>query len=193
MTAANTLKTTSRMLTVGVGGGLTNVDSAKRLRTISGPKMSNQAGLDGKSINEVDAVAVPDFEQLANALKTIVTQLCRSSVTVTKWVSQQGAQSPLPGVIPNGFVKATTPQWPITLAPTVNGGGSFTWVTPSSGQMPVLTDSSTGAAQFQWKPNPIDRGSTAAISETEPGRLSGWIRWRVRLGLPRSEPEQAGR
>ena len=175
ISAANTVKPGSRILVVGVGNGLDSPDSAQRLRTISGPQMSNEAGLPGKTINNIDVVVVPQFDKLGDFLEGVVTELCAPSVTIQKWVSDPNAPTPPPG-IPAGYKPGS--GWDFTATPSVTGG-TFDWILPNTTPetSKTVTTDVDGNAQFQWEPNPSNllpphrsRRRTPAPSDYTPGR-----------------------
>ena len=64
----------------------------------------------------------------------------------------------------------------MTVTPTIVGGGTYRWIQPAGapvGPQTVVTDAN-GFSNFQWEPNPPDRRSTAAVTETvKPGFTAG--------------------
>ena len=76
----------SHILAVGVGAALSNAASLARLSAISGTDVvSNPASL---NLATTDVLAVSNFANLPTALRTIVNQLCKRSMAVTKSVDQ---------------------------------------------------------------------------------------------------------
>jgi uncharacterized repeat protein (TIGR01451 family) len=147
----------SHMFVVGVGAALQNAQSENRLRVISGDQKypSPQS-----SFGQADYTLVSNFSSLQASLRDIATQLCASSVTVTKEVDADG---------PGGQGYLPAPGWDFTGNVTTSGlnPSSYTWVQPtpppSTGPRTVTTGGD-GAATFQWNPS---AGLTSSITITE--------------------------
>jgi len=152
ITAANEVKTQgSHILAVGVGAALDNTTSRTRLTQISGPDVALSTA--AFNISTTDVLAVDDFSNLAAALRAIVTQLCQSSVTVTKQVDD-GA----------GYVNAGA-GWQFTGG--VASGDLESWIQPTgtgTGPRSASTDA-TSTATFQWKPSGVS--SSITLTETQ--------------------------
>ena len=161
--AANAVKSLgSRVLAIGVGAALQNQASVTRLTQVSGPVVARTiAGFD---IETTDVALIEDFDALADAMRTLVLELCSPSLTIRKFA--QTATS---------AVYAPAPGWDITVTPTVPGGG-FAWVLPpgATGASSTLSTDVNGFAQFQWEPSPATLSSAAFVSEAlEPGFVAG--------------------
>ena len=156
--AANALKESgSRMLTVGVGSALSNRASLDRLKAISGPRVYDSSQSSDFDINSYDVALVPNFAALGQSLRNVATELCSSSLTITK-----RAQTP------DSVSFDPSPGWEFTVNPTVPGG-TYVWTQPVSGGVAPgarsITTNVVGQAQFQWKPNgPLP--SEVSVSET---------------------------
>ncbi|HEY5879149.1 MAG TPA: LPXTG cell wall anchor domain-containing protein [Nakamurella sp.] len=152
--AANAVKTNgSRMLAVGVGSALNNSASQQRLTQISGPDIaSTVADFD---IETTDVALVKNYSDLAQAIRTVVLDLCSPSLTIQKLAQTAGNADYRPAQ-----------GWSFTTTPTVTPPG-FDWVLPDTApatSKTVLTDSN-GYAQFQWEPQAEAATSTALVSE----------------------------
>ena len=159
---ANAIKTgagRARILAVGVGAAVTQPASVQRLTQIAGPQVVRDAS-GVTSLNQIDVAVVPDFDDLAALLKSVVTELCSPSLAIRKFVQTPDA---------SGYQPA--PGWDITVTPTVPGG-TFNWVLPNTtpAASKTVTTDTDGFANFQWEPNPSTAASTATVSEAvEPG------------------------
>ncbi|WP_162564257.1 MULTISPECIES: vWA domain-containing protein [Microbacterium] len=163
VTSANVVKASgARVLALGVGEALQNSASVQRLTQVSGPEVvDDMADFD---VETTDVALVRDFDQLADAVRTLVLDLCSPSLTIRKLAqsADDAAYVPAEG-------------WDMTVTPTV-AGGSFDWVLPSGAAGPSSTVSTNadGFAQFQWEPDPGDALSDADVVETmEPDFLPG--------------------
>jgi uncharacterized repeat protein (TIGR01451 family) len=157
---ANLVKGTgARMLAVGVGAAVTQPASLGRLVQVSGPQVVRDASTI-TSLNQVDVAVVPDFEDLADLLRTVVTQLCSPSLTIRKFVQTAESTDYVPSA-----------GWDMTVEPTV-AGGTYTWIQPPPatplGPRTVATNAQ-GFANFQWEPNPPTLSSTATVTESVQG------------------------
>ena len=104
----------SHVLALGVGSAVTKPQSATRLTAVSGTDQIPPA-----SIETGDYTLVQNFGDLAAALAKLATELCQSSVTVTKLVDNLDGKGYQP--------KA---DWKFTTSVSVNTGTSD-WITPS--------------------------------------------------------------
>src|SRR5262249_4460229 len=73
----------SKMFVMGVGAAVTGAASAARLTAISGFDRYPQA-----DFGTADYTLISNFADLIDALKKVATEMCQSSVTVTKLVDQ---------------------------------------------------------------------------------------------------------
>ncbi len=155
----------SRVLAVGVGSGLSNSRSQDRLKAVSGPQLVTDADLGAiTSINDIDVAAVRNFGDLAQALRSIVLELCSPSLTVRKFTET---------TTPGEYLPA--PGWDITVEPEVPNG-SFSWILPDTAPATSKTEPTNGQgfAQFQWEPDPQESDSRATVTETlEDGFAAG--------------------
>ena len=87
ITSANAVKTQgSHILAVGVGAALNNAASLTRLTQISGPDVATDpAAVD---LQTTDVLRIADFSTLPAALRSVVSQLCKATVSVTKSVDK---------------------------------------------------------------------------------------------------------
>ena len=145
----------SHVFALGVGAAVTKTSSASRLTAISGPD-----AFPGTDFEDADYTLVQNFDDLAQALRQIATQLCRASVTITKTVDRGNGQY----VVDSGWKFGAS----VEVSP-----GKFTWVQP---EPPLPTDARTqttgddGVVTFQWKPSTSEATSTVTLSETtKPG------------------------
>jgi uncharacterized repeat protein (TIGR01451 family) len=139
----------SHVFALGVGSAVTTEGSARRLTAISGFDQYPDA-----PFGEADYTLVQDFDALAESLRQIVLELCKSSVTVTKLVDEG-----------DGVYRADA-GWNMT-ASIDTTPGSFSWLKPpasGTGPQSQSTDDD-GIATFQWKPDNAD--ATSAVSITE--------------------------
>jgi hypothetical protein len=160
--AANTVKVNgSRILTIGVGSALNNQNSLNRLIQVSGPNVARTA--DEFDITTTDVALVPNFENLEEAIRAVVFDLCSPSLTIRKFAQTAGNSAYLPAE-----------GWDFTTTPSVPGG--FDWVLPAGATGPSQTvpTNTDGFSQFQWEPTDADATSTATVSELiEPGFTAG--------------------
>ena len=151
--AANAVKATgSRVLAIGVGEALQNADSVDRLTLVSGPDVATSiADFD---IETTDVALVPDFDDLAQAVRELVLDLCSPSLTIKKLAQTADNGNYLPAG-----------GWDFTVTPTVPGG--FDWVLPTgaTGPSAMVTTNGDGFAPFQWEPTVPDALSDATVSE----------------------------
>ena len=143
----------SHILAVGVGAALNNATSLGRLNAISGPDtVTNPASL---NLATTDVLAVSNFTNLPAALRTLVNELCKSSVTLNKLVDNGQ------GYIPGGSGWAFDGN-------VSTASGTYSWLTPSAGAAGPRT-TSTGAdsaVTFQWKPS-VATNSTINLTEAQ--------------------------
>jgi uncharacterized repeat protein (TIGR01451 family) len=140
----------SHIFMLGVGAAVNNARSADRLTAVSGFER-----YPGNPFGESDYTLEADFNKLAAALRQIVLELCKSSVTVTKLVDDgDGVFKPDSG-------------WEFTGEVTTNVG-SYTWVQPApppnTGPRTVTTNEK-GVATFQWDTSNANARSTLTLSE----------------------------
>ncbi|GAA1953101.1 DUF7507 domain-containing protein [Microbacterium deminutum] len=141
-----------RVLAIGVGSALQNQASVDRLTKISGPNVARSiADFD---VETTDVALIPDFDDLAQAVRALVLDLCSPSLTIRKFAQSatDASYQPVPG-------------WDMTVTPTVSGG--FDWVLPAGATPPsaTVTTGSAGFAQFQWEPTNADATSDALVEE----------------------------
>jgi uncharacterized repeat protein (TIGR01451 family) len=141
----------SHILAVGVGAALNNATSLGRLNAISGSDtVTNPASL---NLETTDVLAVSNFANLPAALHTLVNELCKSSVTLSKLVDNGQ------GYVPGG--SGWTFDGNVSTA-----SGTYSWLTPSAGAAGPRT-AATGAdsaVTFQWKPS-VSTNSTINLTE----------------------------
>lgn len=149
----------SHILTVGIGEALDNANSQQRLEDVSGPDVFDGSGqLD---ISTDDLALVPDFDQLADALREAAFGLCAPSVTVQKLADDD----PEPG---------TDELFPVSgydiTAQVTAPGGISDWILPPDGTGDTVTVATDGAgfSTFQWEPG-AEGDATIVITEEDPG------------------------
>lgn len=151
---ANAVKTQgSHILAVGVGAALNNATSLGRLNAISGPDtVTNAASL---NLATTDVLAISDFANLPTALRTLVNELCKTSVTINKLVDDGQ------GYVPGGA------GWTFNSNVTT-ASGTYTWLTPNPGVAGprIAGTAADSAVTFQWKPS-VSTNSTIALTEVE--------------------------
>ena len=153
--SANAIKAKgTRVLALGVGAALQNQASVDRLIQVSGPNVARTTA--EFDIETTDVALVRDFDDLADAVRGLVLELCSPSLTIRKFAQSADDASYRPA-----------PGWDVTVTPTVPGG-TFAWVLPSgaAGASWTLPTDANGFAQFQWEPNPAENNSTAQVAET---------------------------
>ncbi len=144
----------SRVFALGVGQAVTKPTSARRLTAISGFNK-----YPAKPFRDADYTLVQDFDNLGQALREIVAELCGAGVTVTKYVDKGDGKY----VADRG--------WGFTVRVSVPGG--FSWIRPSD----ATDDSATantddnGIAKFLWRPTELTDASTVEVVDerTVPG------------------------
>ncbi|WCO69099.1 hypothetical protein PO878_10215 [Iamia majanohamensis] len=153
----------ARVLAVGAGSAFTSSDAVTRLKAVSGPQVAYDAQ-DITDLNSVDVALIEDFDELAVALRRVVTQLCSPSLTIRKLAQtpDDPAYQPAEG-------------WDMTVEPVVSTAEDppYRWILPTAGA-PVGPQSATtdddGFAGFQWEPDPATSSSVATVTEAvEPG------------------------
>jgi len=143
----------SHILAVGVGSALGNVNSLNRLIAVSGPDVAESAG--AVNLSTTDVLRIADFTTLPAALRTLVNELCKSSVTINKQVDNGQ------GYVPGGA------GWQFD-AGVSTAAGTYSWITPTptgTGSRSATTGTDS-AATFQWKPS-VSTTSTINISELD--------------------------
>ena len=167
-----------RVLAIGVGAALQNSGSQQRLKDISGPDV--YTGVGDFDLNRDDVALVRSFDDLAQALRKVATELCSPSVTITKLAQSAGDAQ-----------YSAAQGWDMTVLPTVPSG-TYTWTQPDRGDPPgakTVSTNANGQAQFQWEPTGRIT-STAAVSEA--GK-QGWNFDRAECrrldeGIPSNQP-----
>ncbi|GAB2841437.1 hypothetical protein ACFQ0P_01215 [Microbacterium insulae] len=153
VTRANQVKQTgARVLALGVGEALQNQASVDRLIQISGPDVARTVG--EFDIEVTDVALIRDFDNLGDAVRGLVLELCSPSLTIRKFAQSETDAAYLPA-----------DGWPMTVTPSVPGG--FDWILPNGATGPSATVTTTGGgfAQFQWEPRDETDLSAAAVSE----------------------------
>jgi uncharacterized repeat protein (TIGR01451 family) len=132
----------SHILAVGIGDGLSSPASIDRLELVSGPDIYNGRGK--FDIVTDDIYLVPDYDELADALREAAFQLCAPSVTIQNLVEDK----PVPDLLDDAYPGV---GWQID--GTALSPGPYEWVLPSTGTGPstktAFTDGA-GFATFQW-------------------------------------------
>lgn len=175
ITTANSLKSQgSRVLAVGVGKSLTDVTDQQRLQEISGPQIVvDPSALAGKTIDEVDAVAVQDVAAIASLVRSTVTSICGNQLTVRTLAQSSSSAEYLPASGND-----------VTVRPSVAGG--YSWVAPQGPQDTSQTLATAGQraeAEFGWRPN--DAGEITTIKVTAPSGDDYVLdHWTCYLNLP---------
>jgi uncharacterized repeat protein (TIGR01451 family) len=142
----------SHIFALGVGSAVNNADSKTRLTQVSGPDEFPTPEAD---FRRADFTVVAQFAQLEEALREIVTELCKASVSVTKLVNQgDGNYQP-------------AADWAFS-ATVSTSPGTFEWVTPSTatGDSATARTGADGTATFQWNPSNATATSTVTLAET---------------------------
>jgi uncharacterized repeat protein (TIGR01451 family) len=148
----------SHILTVGIGNALNNSNSQQRLEDISGPDIfDGSAALD---ISTDDLALVPDFDDLADALREAAFGLCAPSITVQKLADN----TPDPGT-DDAFPVAA---WDVTASVTAPGGITD-WIIPPGATGDTATQPTDGAgfATFQWEPGAAG-AAQVTVTEQDP-------------------------
>ncbi len=143
----------SHILAVGVGSALGNSGSLSRLVAVTGPDVAESAA--AVNLSTTDVLRIGDFTTLPTALRTLVNELCKSSVTINKLVDNGQ------GYVPGGA------GWQFS-AGVSTAVGTYSWVTPTpagTGSRTATTGADS-AATFQWKPS-VSTTSTINISELD--------------------------
>ena len=144
----------SRVFALGVGEAVTKATSARRLTAISGFDK-----YPAKPFRNADYTLVQDFDNLGQALREIVAELCGAGVTVTKYVDKGDGEY----VADRG--------WGFTVRVSVPGG--FSWIRPSdaTGDSATANTDDNGIAKFLWRPTELTDASTVEVVDerTVPG------------------------
>ncbi len=148
---ANTVKAAgSHMFVVGVGDALLDGTSQSHMQDISGP---DKYPSPTPAFGEGDYMTVDNFGTLEATLKNLATELCKSSITVTKQVDEgTGSYQPANG-------------WDFTA--DVSAPGGITWVQPAGLNPRTATTAGAGTAAFQWQTTTNGALSAATITETQ--------------------------
>ena len=144
----------SRVFALGVGAAVTTPASARRLTAISGFDR-----YPGTPFKNADYTLVKEFDQLAQALREIVAELCGAGISVTKYVDEGDGEYVADG------------GWDFTTRVSVPGG--FSWILPATatGESATATTGDGGIARFLWRPNDLEATSTVDVVDerTDPG------------------------
>ena len=108
----------SRVFALGVGAAVTTPTSARRLTAISGFDR-----YPGTPFKNADYTLVKEFDQLAQALREIVAELCGAGISVTKYVDEGDGEYVADG------------GWDFTTRVSVPDG--FSWILPVDGDRRV--------------------------------------------------------
>lgn len=153
---ANSVKSQgSHILGVGVALSVTGL---LNLQDVAGTEIAPPAVF---NIATTDIISAGDFNALATQLATIVTELCASSVNISKLVDEGDGHGPMPGA-----------GWQFTTNIQIQSGGTYTWVTPlpaSPQGARSATTNEKGAATFQWKPSGNFSSRATIIETLKPG------------------------
>lgn len=139
--AANRVKSSSRVLVVGVGSGASSPSAQARLTAISGPTVVvDPAPGTGPGINKVDVAVISQFDDLAAYLGDLVFGLCAPGVVVQSLADAPGLAD---------YAPSAGDQ--VTVRPRVPGG--YDWVLPDGtpAESKTLTTNVDGRAVFQWR------------------------------------------
>lgn len=161
ITHANELKNGgTHMFVVGVGEALTSSASQQRLQDVSGPDRFDPANPNATPFPKSDYTLIQDFGKLESAMRSVVTELCKGSVTVTKHVDANR----------DGKFDEDPSGWKFTGKLSLSAG-SYQWLQPvpppTTGERTV-TVGKDGVATFQW--NPDQPSATATFTLTEADR-----------------------
>jgi uncharacterized repeat protein (TIGR01451 family) len=144
----------SHIFAVGVGPAVQVETSRRRLAAVTG---YNEFPDPVDDFSRADYTVEPNFDRLRDTLRTVVRELCQSSVTITKEVDQgDGNFEPDPGWVFTG---------------TVTSPGGFDWrlPPPPNGMDPrTATTNEAGVATFQWEK--ADATATSTFTLQEAGR-----------------------
>ena len=112
----------ARVLAVGVGFAVTgSTASIDRLKRISVPQVVTSSTINTiTSINQVDVTLLPEFDQFAAFLRSIVSELCSPSLSIRKLAQTADNAAYTPA-----------PNWDITVTPTVTAG-TYDWILPDT-------------------------------------------------------------
>ena len=145
----------SRVFALGVGEAVTKPTSARRLTAISG---FNQ--YPAKPFRNADYTLVQDFDDLGQALREIVAELCGAGVTVTKYVDKGDGKYVADG------------GWDFTVRVSVPGGFELD---PAFGRDRRLSHSNYGRQRHSQIPMEAERAhgrrapSSSLTRATVPG------------------------
>ena len=140
----------SRVFALGVGAAVTKPTSARRLTAISGFNR-----YPATPFRSADYTLVQDFDDLGQALREIVAELCGAGVTVTKYVDKGDGRY----VADRG--------WAFTVRVSVPDG--FSWIRPkdATGASATANTDDTGIARFLWRPTKLTDTSTVEVVDEE--------------------------
>ena len=144
----------SRVFALGVGEAVTKATSARRLTAISGFNR-----YPATPFRNADYTLVQNFDDLGQALREIVAELCGAGVTVTKYVDKGDGKY----VADRG--------WGFTVRVSVPDG--FSWIRPkdATGDSATANTDDNGIAKFLWRPTKLTDASTVEVVDerTVPG------------------------
>lgn len=152
---ANTIKAAGvHIFGVGVQGEEADTPDLANIAAVTGPDVYS-----GSNFPQADYTST-NFAGLDAALKEIATDLCQSSVTITKLVDEGtgGGYQPASGWQFSGNVTTST--------------ATFSWVQPTpeatvnSPNSRSVTTAGDGTATFQWNPNSAGATSSISVNET---------------------------
>lgn len=155
---ANAVEHADAIKTAGVHIFGVGVVGEAGLNTANLQAVSGTDAYDGSNLSTADYTTT-NFTGLQAALQDIATELCESSLTVTKYVGE--------GAEPNYVV---APGWDFTGTVTPSSGaGQFKWVQPAP-EAPAdprtVTTDGAGTATFQWELTNATATSSISITET---------------------------
>jgi uncharacterized repeat protein (TIGR01451 family) len=159
--------TGSHMFVIGVGTGVTDPLSQRRLQAMSGPD-----AFPPTPIADADYTVVTDFTLLEEALRELASNLCDVTVNVTKQTDDAtpGVFAPKAGWPFSGTVTLQPPSSPL----------DYAWVRPTALPAPQTAVTQTqagvtganGTLTFDWRPTAANALSTFTV--TEPAAPAGY-------------------
>jgi uncharacterized repeat protein (TIGR01451 family) len=142
----------SHIFAVGVGPAVQIETSRRRLAAVTG---YNEFPDPVDDFSRADYTVEPNFDRLRDTLRTVVRELCQSSVTITKEVDQGDGNF------------ETDPGWRFTGTISTSAGG-FEWrePPPPTGMGPrTATTNERGLARFRWEKDDPSATSTFNLEE----------------------------
>ena len=150
----------SHTFVIGVGDGVTDPLSQRRLVAMSGPNPFPTF-----PINTVDHTFITDFNQLEEALRQIASNLCDVTLTVTKETDEANPGTFVPDPAGRSAARSTSSSRPAIRSRT--GGASRGGRPPAGHRDPVGHHRAAGSLRFVWRP--VKSAATSSITVT--GRL----------------------